>query len=48
MKFVSIQKNEPGDRVRVSATVVWEDNDGPSEQLFFETVGEAALMWHVS
>ena len=41
MRIVSLQKEESGDRARVLASLVWEDNDSPVERLWFETRGAA-------
>ena len=40
MKIENLKRNIQADRVRIVATVVWENCDRPDEEVFFETTAE--------
>ncbi len=40
MKIINLNRKIQADRVRVAATVVWENCDRPDEDVFFETTAE--------
>jgi hypothetical protein len=37
MRVEEFRKETDGSRVRVTATVIWEDNDRPSQEIYYET-----------
>ena len=40
MKVVNLRKESNADRVRIIATVIWENRDRPSQDVYFETTAE--------
>jgi hypothetical protein len=42
MKIENLRTGKNGTRARVSATLIWEDRDRPSQEIFFETTEEFA------
>lgn len=38
MKLGNLRSEAKQDRTRVAATVLWEDSDRPTEEIYFETI----------
>ena len=48
MRIENLQESSVGGRVRVSATVVWEDTDHPTREVYYETSSQFADLIHAN